>query len=300
MTKKQFMEQVAEYVQKQCDFSDLEVSCDVFTKNNDTIRHGIVIKRKEESISPTIYIDGYYQDYLEKKLTIPETAEEVLKVLARVRNHAGQYNSFAVDFVSCQPRIVYRLISGRMNQRMLQGIPYIPFLDLAITFCVVCDCSGQGVELLRINNELMDKWEVTTADLLRLAEENTPRLFPLEIHSLANMLIHYFGLKNKFFCDGDSEDAMPLMLLTNNVGTNGASVLLYPDVIHNLAVKYDTDLYVLPSSVHEILVAPKDITESITKLSAMVKDINRKHVSPEEVLSDRAYYYDRKEKKFLL
>lgn len=297
MTKRQFMEQVTDKLKELYEESDYEISCDVFTKNNDTPRHGIVIQRKEEFISPTIYVDSYYKDYVNKKLTLTEVAEQIMAALRNVREHASRYQSFSVDYDSCKENIVYRLISLEKNEKLLQEVPYIPFLNLAVTFSIVCSLSEQGLETLRVTNELMDKWQVTTGELVRLAEENTPRLFPLKIDSMENVLFTYLGLEGGLF--SENADYGPLLILTNESGVNGASVLLYQNVIHDMAEKYNSNLYILPSSIHEIIVVPNENSGSLSELSELVKDINQKHVSEEEVLSDNAYYYDRTERKFL-
>lgn len=297
MTKRQFMEQVTGKLKELHSESDYEISCDVFTKNNDTPRYGIVIQKVGEAISPTIYVDNYFKDYVDKKMTLTEVAEQIIAVLQNVRKHASKYESFSVEYDSCKPNIVYRLISFEKNKRLLQEVPYIPFLNLAVTFSIVCSLSEQGLESLRITNDLKDKWQVTTGELVRLAEENTPRLFPPQVDSMENVLFTYLGLEKGMF--PENTEYGPLLIVTNESGVNGASVLLYQDVIHDIAEKYGKNLYVLPSSVHEIIVVPNENSGSLKELSKMVKDINKKHVSEEEILSDNAYYYDREKRKFL-
>lgn len=54
--------------------------------------------------------------------------------------------------------------------------------------------------------------------------------------------------------------------------------------------KYRTNmLFVLPSSIHEMMIAPYDSNLNLDDLSAMGKEINDTQVAPEERLTDRAY-----------
>ena len=53
-----------------------------------------------------------------------------------------------------------------------------------------------------------------------------------------------------------------------------------------------TNYYVLPSSVHEVVIVPCCGSISMAELDDMVKDINETQVAEEEVLSDHAYLYD--------
>lgn len=298
MTKEQFMEQVTERVRQECGQPDMDISCGIFMKNNDTARHGIVLKRRSEFISPTVYVDGFYQDFLRKKKTIPEVAQKVLEALEKVKEHAERYQDFSMELEDCRDKIIYRLISHDRNKNYLQTIPYLPFLNLAIVFNVVCSISDHGLETITVTNELLDKWDTSTKELVRLAEENTPRLLPVTMDSLASILTKYIGIAGEGESSADSTDQLPMVLLSNHVGVNGSAVMLYPGVIHDLACRYESNLFILPSSIHEIITVPDLYCGTGKELSRMVQDINENHVGEEEVLADTAYYYDRTEKKF--
>ena len=79
--------------------------------------------------------------------------------------------------------------------------------------------------------------------------------------------------------------------MTNRQEVNGASVLLYDDVLQTFALKKKTDFYILPSSVHEVLLIPADNQISMSTLSSMVRDVNSSQLAREEILSDHVYYY---------
>ncbi len=298
MTKEQFMEQVTERVRQECGQPDMDISCGIFMKNNDTARHGIVLKRRSEFISPTVYVDGFYQDFLRKKKTIPEVAQKVLEALEKVKEHAERYQDFSMELEDCRDKIIYRLISHDRNKNYLQTIPYLPFLNLAIVFNVVCSISDHGLETITVTNELLDKWDTSTKELVRLAEENTPRLLPVTMDSLASILTKYIGIAGEGEASADSTDQLPMVLFSNHVGVNGSAVMLYPGVIHDLACRYESNLFILPSSIHEIIAVPDLYCGTGKELSRMVQDINENHVGEEEILADTAYYYDRTEKKF--
>lgn len=256
------------------------------------------MKKRDEFISPTIYVDGLYQDFLRKKKTISEAADKVLEVLEKIKVHAEQYKDLSVEFDDCRDSIIYRLVSYERNESYLKSVPYLPFLNLAIVFSIVCNISESGLETITVTNELMEKWQTDTKELIGLAEENTPRLLPVTVDSLASVLTQYIGLADNAGISENPQIPHPMLLLSNAAGVNGAAVMLYPDVIHHLAMQYDSNLYILPSSIHEIIVVPDEKAGTKDELSEMVKDINEKHVCREEVLSDTAYYYDREKKRF--
>ena len=52
------------------------------------------------------------------------------------------------------------------------------------------------------------------------------------------------------------------------------------------------DFFVLPSSVHEVLLIPDDGSMELSYLEQMVRDVNQQEVAPEERLSDNVFHYD--------
>ncbi len=295
MTKKDFMEQIASRLGGFYSPKDYSIHCEIITKNNDSRRYGIIINKKGDAMSPTIYVDDFYRDYLAKKITLDEASEQIDGIIQNLELQAEKYRTFSVDYESCRDKIVFRLVSRKRNETMLKGVPYLPFLDLAILFYVVCDMSDRGLESLRISQELMERWQTNVGQLMKLAAENTPRLFPARLESMGHVLTEYLGLPD---AGVESEELIPMTILTNTQGVNGASALLYENVIADLAGRYDSDLYILPSSIHEVLVLPDRGIETREELSRIVQDVNGSHVREDEILSEHAYFYDRKERRF--
>ena len=91
----------------------------------------------------------------------------------------------------------------------------------------------------------------------------------------------------------EAEDAVEMYVLTNKQKMNGASCILYEHILNDFANQKNKDIYILPSSVHEVILVP--VAEDIdrTELSRMVRDVNRNELEEGDVLSDRVYYYDR-------
>ena len=90
---------------------------------------------------------------------------------------------------------------------------------------------------------------------------------------------------------------IPLLVLTNSRRYLGAACILYRGVLERFAKKLGENLYILPSSVHEVILLPETKVNSSKNLLRMVMEVNRTQLAPEEVLSDTVYYYDRKSGK---
>ena len=87
-----------------------------------------------------------------------------------------------------------------------------------------------------------------------------------------------------------------MYVLTNESSLNGASCILYEDVLYDFAHEIDNDLYILPSSIHEVILLPKLSIYEKKELVNMVREVNTEGVDADEVLSDNVYEYNRKDR----
>ena len=82
-------------------------------------------------------------------------------------------------------------------------------------------------------------------------------------------------------------------VLTNERRIYGAALLAVPGVMEKVDQLFPEGYYILPSSLHEVLIVEKDKNLSAKELGEMVREVNRAEVSPQERLSDCVYEYDR-------
>ena len=80
-------------------------------------------------------------------------------------------------------------------------------------------------------------------------------------------------------------------VVTNKHDFFGANALLYSDVIAEVANKIGTDCFILPSSVHDLIVLSTDTYYKQNSLANIVKTTNSESVRPSERLSDSIYMY---------
>lgn len=76
--------------------------------------------------------------------------------------------------------------------------------------------------------------------------------------------------------------------------------MLFEDYFERLSKRFDADLVILPSSVHEVLALPLRDTDDIGELTSMVREINANEVSAQDKLSDNVYLYERATKRIRL
>lgn len=302
MTKQDFMEQLIEELYRYFSPEQYQLEGSVLLKNNDTKRYAILLKKIEGTVSPTIYLDNFYSEFEHGRTTISETASHIYEQMHDFEDKIEAYQEFSAELYDCSNKITYRLVSKERNKQFLESVPHLPFLNMAVVFYIIHHVSKEGMESICVTNELAGKWGLSAKSLYIIAEKNTPILLPPVIDTMEHTLELLMGEINcAIEPAGDSNKPIPMHIMTNKYQINGASVLLYHGLLDGLAEKLGTDLYVIPSSIHELIIMPaEDGSLSLSKLSDMVKEINENHVKEEEILSDCAYYYDHKEKSFYM
>lgn len=278
-----------------------EISDTVTMKNNTTEYTGIMFQKKTENVAPTIYIEDLYERYKIQEVTIQDVIKEVICRYEKSIKGMQRINGLSVDYASCQDRIIYRLVSKERNLFLLKDMPYIPFLDMAITFHLVVSIDDSCMQSLKITRELQQRWGVSVEQLLKLAKKNTPELLPARVCELSQLMKCYINTR-EFMLEQEedltNEEKIDMIVVSNELGINGAAVMLYDGVMEQIANEYDSDLYLLPSSIHEIIVVPAGEEDLHETFSSMVNNINQRYVDEDEVLSDRVYIYRQEEKKF--
>lgn len=292
LTKQRFAEIAGEAL-KEAIGGSAEVSVQNIRKNNGVTLTGLNIFQKGRNMSPTIYLESSYEQYLEG-----ESMEEIVTELHDCYLENCPENAFDTDFFldyeKVKERVSYRLINREKNRMLLEEIPFIPYLDLAITFFCKIEHEELGSGIIQVKNEHLQIWGVEKEQIFYDAECNMRRLYPELICTMQELF--------KSAEDGQEipEDVMqeigraeelPLIVLTNTIKSYGAAVILYEGVLAGLSERMQSSLAVLPSSVHEMIVLPVKSEEEASALGGMVHEINATQVEPEEVLSDSVYFY---------
>ena len=135
----------------------------------------------------------------------------------------------------------------------------------------------------------MPYWNVSTDTLFESAKINTPKLLPYYFDDIFSVLQNVSDLS-----EFSKNQLYPLYVLTNSEKLFGAAVILYPNLLSSIAKKMNHDLIIIPSSLHEVLLLPAEQGESSEEYSSIIQEVNLSELSPEEILSDHAYYYSRK------
>ena len=256
------------------------------SKNNGVFMNAVVVGG-ERKIRPTIYLDGYYEEYCEGR-----PGEDIVEEIAKVyRDHIlsdDNMMDFFTDFARVRERICYRLVNTARNEKMLREVPHREFLDLSLVYYYMLDEDLLSSGSILLKNEHLDLWKVTEEELFGLSTQNTKKLLPAECISILSML-RSTGCELPEW-DEEAAQTLPMYVLSNEKRVCGAACMLYEKFRDILPVK--CDYYILPSSIHELILLPKDSLPEGQNLNELVKQVNDSQVPPWEILSDSVYYYD--------
>lgn len=272
-------------------------------KNNGVVLSGLTVMQDDSNISPTIYLNNYYEAYENGQTTLGMVINDVMDVYNKNKVNRKLDMRYFLNYESIKSRIVLKLVNTEKNRTLLKDVPHREFLDLSIVFQCLMSDERIGSASIMIHNAHAKLWGVDDRELYKRACENTPKLLQYELKNMRDVmgelmrpdkkdeeLAHESGM-------GEACEWLPMYVLSNKRRTDGAACMLYPDLIGDFAKALGSDLYIIPSSVHELLLLPAGDKKEIEGLKSIIKEVNETQLLTEEVLSDSLYFYDRKEKE---
>lgn len=278
---------------------DYKVQVHTVVKNNDLHLTGLTILARTSNIAPTIYLEYYYEQY-RAGATMSDVCHQIIRTYEEHRGTLDFDVKSVTDFNRVKDRICYKLVSAERNKELLSDTPHIRFFDLAIIFYIMVSSDTEGMGTITVHDNIMDLWNVGKESVFELALQNTQRLFRGKVTSIAEVMIDVLAsrLDRECACEffdlmAGEDDMIPMYVCTNTAKINGAGVIFYNGLLKEFADRVGSDVYIIPSSIHETLLIPVSIGMDADEIRDMVKCVNATEVAPDEILSDSVYYYNR-------
>ena len=246
-------------------------------------------------VTPTIYVQDMYKGYQDLG-DYQEVFEDVAVIVSEtLRRPPIEAN---LDLQDAKENIVFQLINTVQNKEMLSNMPHREFHDLSIIYRWVVQKDDNGLKSGVVKNDLMEKLGLNEEQMFKLAVENYKRLLVPTVRTMDEVMIdamveHGYpkDYAESWVAQNSTEEKM--WVISNETKINGAGSMLYDDMLQRVAKKVDSNLYVIPSSVHEIIAIPVSFVQP-HELAKLVNEVNMNQVSLEERLSNQVYYYDRR------
>jgi len=277
--------------------NDYVVSIKEINKNNGLMMRGLTIMKKSENVCPTIYLERFYENYVRGD-SLSKIVDELIEIFKASDDYKPGELEFFSNYERVKQRLIVKLINKNMNDKLLDNIPHKEFVDMAIVCMVEIDMPGGQSGSVLIHNNHICMWGIHKEQLIEDAIENTIRRNGSVIIKMEEMISSIYEKMSEEGAPKDEEFekmlACPcgLYVLTNEKQLYGAATIIFPEVRKALAEKAGGDYYIIPSSVHELIVLPSNIGGNIQGLNEMINEVNSTMVSADEVLSNHAYLYN--------
>lgn len=272
---------------------DCRVETNEVLKNNNLKLDAICILEKGKSITPTIYIDKILEEIKDCMITVEDAAKKVISIY---EEHKGKDFDFLDDVSSLKDKIYLQVINREKNEDRLKDLIHKDFLDFSIIYRILIEKTSEGIITTATSPNLLDEMGITEEELHSIAIRNTSEdnFKAISIKTMMKKILveNIGGVFTDF--DNDEEDSFGMYVIGGDA--NWGSACLYTlDGIKELADRLESDLYILPSSIHEIIAITYSEELKIEDLKDMVSEININEVPEDDVLSDNVYYYDRQQ-----
>lgn len=293
-----FKEKVAEEIKDYLpdSYQDAKVEIHEVMKNNDIQLDGLTIKQKDSNVTPSIYLNDFFKEY-EQGRPLDVIMEHIAEIHMDHENVPEFDVSMIMNYESAKEHIMPRLVNAEMNEQLLEQRPHVFESDLAVTFVVEVESTEQGIASVPITNDIMKAYGVDESELLQVAVQNMEEQHPATFQGMSETMLGIMAKEMDMdIAKGMMEELMPngqeiMYVLSNDQGLNGAAAILSDKTMDMIAEQIGEDFYVLPSSVHEVLIVPDKGDLSREYLDEMVVTANADAVLLQDQLSDHAYMY---------
>ena len=280
------------------EYPDANISLKEVVKNNDLTLHGVAVHPEGQCVAPVIYLEGFFKQY-EGGADLDSVMNKIAGTISESLNTPEEFSDVAQmysNYDAVKKKIVMTVVNTAKNRELLSQVPHTEREDLSLIYKVVVGSGADGIGSITIHNEHMEQWGVTADEIHEMAVKNTKEILPVTVQTMTEVMREMFGR------DGMPEEMAEMMfsdmplnqqmfVISNKSKVNGAASMFYMDTLSELADKIGTSLYILPSSVHEVIAVSTDMGTPET-LSEMVREVNGTQVATEEQLSDHVYYFD--------
>lgn len=291
MNYDEFMVKVKEAVELHLE-SDVNVEIRSVEKNNLVKMKGICMKRKEDTVAPIIYLESYW-DLYRNGMEFDEVIDKVVVSYRAAQKLDPGIIGNLWSWEKVKSRILCKLVNREWNQEYIRSVPCREFLDL----CIVCYLSLPEYDsTVAVDWKLLDCWRIGVDELLEEALKNTRILLGVKFWKMKDYIGEWLEEQKG---DGSKEELLPenetmdFYVMTNYSKNYGASVILDEAKLEEVGEVLNSDYYVLPSSVHEVIIVPGNEIQKAKELAQMVYEVNTTLVPADEILSNHVYLFSR-------
>lgn len=266
--------------------------------NDGLIENGIgkrglfIAKEGESSVSPIIFLDEYYRNYV-NWADLDKIAEDIYDVMHQKTDMTGVMGrvvSWLSDWQKVKKDVFPILLFGKNNEKMQEKFANRPWLDLLIFYMARLEIENEGISYIRLSEKQLEGWGVTEEEVYEQAVSNM-KGDGYSLRKMDEIISNLIRGRGEELPVLDADGGQEMYVLTNQRGIYGAAgILLGADYFKEIL--QGRGFYLLPSSIHETILVMDDNRSHEKGYSEMVCEVNDLVVAENEILSDHAYFYN--------
>jgi len=251
---------------------------------------------------PGISLRNYFKEFLgcwDMDKILKEIADDYRKldIEMRVEMDIGhkitEKELELFDFDKVKDKICYRLMNYEANREFLEISLHERCMDFAKVYYIMESEDENGISYRCIPYVMLEEWGVSLNEVDKAASENMPKYFTPELYEAGELSLYCVSgvpavnyLKENFLPESEN-----CFVLTNERKRLGANVIMYPEVLQQVWDLFGEDIYVIPISVDEVIIMPKDKLQKAEKIIEAKLINDNKHLSAQRLLSNKLMEY---------
>ena len=301
MSFEEFMEGIKENIHSYLppEYADASLNFSESRKINEQY-HNLTITQEGQKVSPSINLDELYSAY-QKMGDLTPVMEKIAEV-ALLRPDGIEIEKLE-NYEFAKENLFIRVCNAETNKELLETVPHKTLGDLAVTYHVMVGNDNDAVGSTIVSYNLLERYGISEEQLHMDAMENSARILSPSLEPMNKVMARMMGLGGLEVEQEPFEKAVEnfnfrdesMFVLSNTRAVNGAAVIFYPEVMEQLGDNAGGNFYIIPSSVHEVILIADDGTMTRNDLEGLIKEINDNELQPKDRLSDTLYHYDSNE-----
>lgn len=270
-------------------FPDFDISKQEVSKLQGESYTGMAVRPENSEIGATLNLQDFYKA-LSFGMFLEDVMDSIERSVVSAVRHMPHYDARVLeDYDRMKDALTVDLVPVAGNEEKLAQIPHKNVEDMALVYRFEEESSVYGSASILVTNEMLAVYDITADQLHEDAMKAAVQNRPAKLHNMNDVMRDMMGDMSGLF---PMNEPSPLWVATVEGGQNGAGVIQYPGFLDQAAEALGGDFYVLPSSIHEVLLVADDGSMEIGYLEEMVRSVNETEVSPAERLSNNVYHYD--------
>lgn len=296
--KEQFVEDVERTLYER-GIENVNITVNHVDKMNDSY-DAMTVSTEGSNIAVFLHVENYY-DALNEGVDYQEIVDHATADINKRINEMPSLDlDKLMDYQQVKERLSLEVVSAERNASVLETVPHKLMEDMAIVYRINLDINNSESGTVLVNDSLMKMYGISGEQLHEDAVQNASIIKPFLIKGMSQVMMEMMSPEEaELFGIGEASNEL-MYVATVPDKTKGAGVLAYDNFMEYAVEKLGGDFFVLPSSVHEILLVKDDGEAKYEDLKQMVEQVNETEVSPEDKLTDSVYHYDSKNRVFEL